>query len=154
MRRRGPSRRTSPPANDRAHEHEWRPEPAVVEHDEYVYVAYECMWAEVTSATTSERHDETFYGYGAECAATKRVTWSIQPYFLAEDEERKMKSPPTEEVYYSVVEPNVDALYETAATVDPHDVPKYAGGVEVETDGGRYYVELQRDDVSVEEDWK
>jgi len=65
---------TSPPdPGPRAtHEHEWRPdeESPVFEDGAAIFFEY-CDWVEVTGSTTSERHDETFYSYGAECDAQR-----------------------------------------------------------------------------------
>ena len=62
---------------DLTHEHEFRPEPDDVIVDEDVWVTFPCMWAQVTGSQTSDRLDETFYEYGAECQAYKRLRYTI-----------------------------------------------------------------------------
>jgi hypothetical protein len=51
------------------HDHEWMPVEGLspVLEDMAAIFHEQCHWAEVTSAVTSKKHDETFYGYGAEC---------------------------------------------------------------------------------------
>lgn len=54
--------------------HEWD-EPSIETEYEYVYIQQSCRCAEVTSAQTCDRLDETFYGYGAECDASRSITY-------------------------------------------------------------------------------
>jgi len=61
------------------HEHEWVPvevDNPILE-DMAAIFHEECRWAEVTSAVTSEKHDETFYGYGAECEAERHYRFEL-----------------------------------------------------------------------------
>lgn len=140
--------------SDLRHQHEWRREPASVEHDDHVYVTYECTWVEVLSATTSERYDETFYEHGAECAATKTVTWRPTFYHMMDGDEKKVDlSAVPEKVWNLAFDKHRDAMYEAASVVDPDDPPVSAGGILV-GENDEWYVELQRTDVSVREDWK
>lgn len=62
---------------DLTHDHEFRPESDDVIVDEDVWVTFPCMWSEVTGSQTSDRLDETFYEYGAECQAYKRLRYEI-----------------------------------------------------------------------------
>lgn len=61
------------------HEHEWMPVEGLspVLEDMAAIFHEECRWAEVTSAVTSEKHDETFYGYGAECEAERHYRFEL-----------------------------------------------------------------------------
>ncbi len=55
-----------------AHEHEWivpEDESAYCYEDGAMHINRECNWVEVTGSAHSEKHDETFYSYGAECDA-------------------------------------------------------------------------------------
>ena len=45
--------------------------------DGAVHIIAECDHAEVTSAKHSEKHDETFYGYGAECEASRTYRFDL-----------------------------------------------------------------------------
>lgn len=75
-------RRTSPPEPSayQAHSHEWHvhqnPDAVIVE-DGAIHITEGCEWVEVTGASHSERHDETFYSYGAECDATRSHRFDI-----------------------------------------------------------------------------
>jgi len=65
---------TSPPDPGplSTHEHEWQPDSDSLVIEDGAAIFHErCGWAEVTSSSYSEKHDETFYGYGAECEATR-----------------------------------------------------------------------------------
>lgn len=67
----------SPHANSHTHEHtfvEWDVE--AVDCTAYVYQP--CEYVEITSAQTSARHDETFYGTGYECDASRTCTYELQ----------------------------------------------------------------------------
>jgi len=55
------------------HEHRFEAtKPEVVFEDGAAIFIVECDYVEITSAVTSERHDETFYGTGAECEKTRK----------------------------------------------------------------------------------
>jgi hypothetical protein len=89
--RRGPSGPpTSPPDPGpiSTHDHEWRPvEEAPIIEDGAAIFHERCTWAEVTSATTSEKHDETFYGYGAECEETRSYRFEYSHLILGDGTE-------------------------------------------------------------------
>jgi hypothetical protein len=81
---------TSPPDPDpiNTHDHEWRPtEDSPIMEDGAAIFREECRWAEVTSATHSKKHDETFYGYGAECEETRSYRFEYSRLILADDVE-------------------------------------------------------------------
>lgn len=59
------------------HEHEFfEPDSEIIEDGAWIAI-YNCSHAEVTGSQTSERHDETFYEYGAECEATKWIRLDV-----------------------------------------------------------------------------
>lgn len=68
----GPSRSTN-----LDHEHEFVKDDVDIIVDEDVWFNFSCGWIEVTGSYTSDKHDETFYGEGAECGATKQIGYSV-----------------------------------------------------------------------------
>lgn len=71
------------------HEHEWMPVEGLspVLEDMAAIFHEQCTWAEVASAVTSEKHDETFYGYGAECEAERHYRFDLA-YVIDESGQR------------------------------------------------------------------
>ena len=86
------------------HEHEWRLKNHVpIVEDGKAIFQQECGYAEVVSAQHSERHDETFYGYGAECEEENQYV------FRAERAERKQENGDNIEYNYAPFEAIEDA---------------------------------------------
>jgi hypothetical protein len=151
--------RSHPPENDLAHEHDWIPETIDVIWDENVHVIWSCGWAEVTSSTTSAKHDETFYGYGAECGATKRVTYRLAIKDSERDEKYYADEVATgehdERIHERLWDENdgtIEAEVEKIATPHYPDGRLTIAGEYVGI-GNRYTVILEKDNETVEEDW-
>jgi len=68
------------------HDHEWMPIDGLspVLEDMAAIFHEQCRWVEVTSAVTSEKHDETFYAYGAECEAERHYRFELSYVDLPE----------------------------------------------------------------------
>lgn len=135
-------------SRDLSHEHDWMPDLVDVEWDGELFVTWSCGWAEVVGSATSERWDETFYEYGAECAATKTATYTIE----IEHEDRDIA--PWSHVYEEVADQYADRVAEEATRLDPYDPMGgfSLGGEEVGLDE-KYSVVYELDTVHVEEDW-
>jgi hypothetical protein len=134
----GPRKTPPDPGPLATHDHEWRPiEDSPIIEDGAAIFREECNWAEVTSAVTSEKHDETFYGYGAECDETRHyrmeVAWA----------EKKRDDAPN--IIYLASEFDHFPLVKERALIDAHsngkltdvDPDKAYGGVKAETDNWR-----------------
>lgn len=69
----GPSTSPPPATPVDTHDHEWRLVDGMnpIIEDGAAIFREECDWVEITSSTHSEKHDETFYGEGAQCDATR-----------------------------------------------------------------------------------
>lgn len=64
----GPPTSPPDPGPVATHDHEWHTtEDTPILEDGAAHFTEKCEWVEITSAVTSEKHDETFYGTGAEC---------------------------------------------------------------------------------------
>jgi len=162
------------------HQHEYPPESVDVEIDEYIYVYWHCNYAEVTSAQHSAKHDETFYGYGAECDTQKTVTYDYTIY-ESDDQPIETDSELTEvadsrcssaintprdtsreveneEVYYAFSNEVGQQLYERVAHLSPqHPTDSFEMLIELDGndyyDSGEYSVVFSKEDTSVEEGW-
>lgn len=72
--------RSTPPSNDHAHEHEWRPveDSFPMYEDGAAIFHYRCKYVERTGESYSAKHDETFYDIGYECDEHKTVRYDIE----------------------------------------------------------------------------
>lgn len=81
----GPPKAPPDPGPIATHDHEWRldEESPIIEDGAAIFME-DCTWAEVTSAVTSEKHDETFYGYGAECEESRSYRFEYSHLVLGD----------------------------------------------------------------------
>jgi len=151
------------PQNNLDHEHDWIPETMDVLWDESIFVTWECNWAEVTGSATSERLDETFYEYGAECAAQKRAVYRVAVVNSETDERAYTDvavadtdvSFESERLFEQLWMDHGDELEQKVAelNIDTH----YPGShftIDMDVLGDTFHIELELDKTYVEEDWK
>ena len=70
----------APAEPSNAHQHEWHvreDESALLYEDGAVFIEEDCEYVEITGSSYSEKHDETFYGTGYECDATRRHRFDL-----------------------------------------------------------------------------
>jgi hypothetical protein len=73
-------RRTAPPSNSHAHEHEWiviEDDSAYMYEDGALFIRQECMYSEERSAGHSSRLDETFYETMYECGTERTFRFDL-----------------------------------------------------------------------------
>jgi hypothetical protein len=124
---------TPPPAEPiDTHEHEWRPQNGdnpVIEDGAVIFFE-ECDWVEVTGSTHSEKHDETFHSYGADCEATR--SWRMEATSFT----KKRESEPDVEYLIGEGHDEEPALIaaESQGEITMCDPEKIGGSVRVETE--------------------
>lgn len=92
--RKGPPTSPPDPGPLATHDHQWEPAgegDAPIIEDEAVVFHQRCMWVETTSSVTSERHDETFYGTGAECDEERSYRMEASSITNLRDDESNIK---------------------------------------------------------------
>lgn len=143
-------------AEDLAHQHDWIPESMTVDFDGELFITYDCSWAEVTGSATSERLDETFYEYGAQCAATKTLVYDVQIVRWEKEAFNGTKEVVDDgEMYRHLYEEEMGKITEEASHVDPFDPMGGFAILGTEVGFGRdYSVEFELQDVRVDEDWE
>jgi len=132
--------------------------------DGAVHIIAECDYAEVTSAQHSEKHDETFYGYGAECEASRTYRFDLTTIEAAHRTEDTEFTATITESFSEVIElydqcPSfVEEIEEAACErltegaivdfLDREHVDESSHMVEIEYDGQPFYLTYELSGVS------
>jgi hypothetical protein len=136
----GPSKTPPPATAVDKHDHEWRLRNGnnpIIEDGAAVFFE-ECDWVEITGSTHSEKHDETFHSYGADCEATRSWRMESSSIIRKRDDEPNIEfvldseKPPAERGAAWLL-PHLIAV-ESSGEITMCDPEKIGGSVRVETE--------------------